>query len=66
MIQGFCRVIRKIVQEKYIRHLATMHHSSRRTRNLKRYPSRSVWTPREQQSHCSQSFSCRVLLAHSH
>jgi hypothetical protein len=43
-----------------------MRHSSRRTRNLKRYPRRSVWTPREQQSHCSQSFSCRVLLAHSH
>jgi hypothetical protein len=41
-IQGFRRVIRKIIQEKYIRRLATMRHSSRRARNLKRYPRRSV------------------------
>jgi ribonuclease HI len=45
-IQGFCRVARKIIQEKYIRHLATMRHSSRKARNLKRYPRKSVWTSR--------------------
>jgi hypothetical protein len=43
-IQGFCHVTRKIIQEKYNMHLATMHHSSRRARNLKGYPCRSMWT----------------------
>jgi hypothetical protein len=35
MIQGFRRVTRKIVQEKYNGRPATMRHSSRRTRNIK-------------------------------
>jgi ribonuclease HI len=45
-IQGFCRLARKIIQEKYNRCLATMRHSSRRARNLKGHPRRSMWTPR--------------------
>jgi ribonuclease HI len=41
-IQGFRRVARKIIQEKYNRRLATMRHSSRRARNLKGYPRRGM------------------------
>jgi hypothetical protein len=44
MIQGFRRVIRKIIQEKYNRRLATMRHFSRRARYLKGHPRRSMWT----------------------
>jgi hypothetical protein len=66
MIQGFCRVARKIIQEKHNRCVAMVRYSSRRTRNFKRHPRRGMWTSRQQQSHCNQSFSCRILLAHSH
>jgi hypothetical protein len=65
-IQGFRHVTRKIIQEKYNRRVATVRYSSRRIRNLKGHPRRGMWTSRQQQSHCSQSFSCRILLAHSH
>jgi hypothetical protein len=44
MIQGFRRVARGVIQEKYNRRLTTMRHPSRRARNLKRYPRRSMWT----------------------
>jgi ribonuclease HI len=47
MIQGFHRVTRKIVQEKYNRRIAMMRHPSRRTGNLKGHPRRSVWTSRQ-------------------
>jgi hypothetical protein len=45
-VKGFRRVTRKTIQEEYNRHLATTRHSSRRARNLKRYPCRSMWTSR--------------------
>jgi ribonuclease HI len=65
-IQGFHRVARKIIQEKYNRRFATVRYSSRRTKNLKGHPRGGMWASRQQQSHCSQSFSCRILLAYSH
>jgi hypothetical protein len=42
-IQGFRRVTREAVQEKYNWRFTTMCHSSRRTINTKRYPCRSMW-----------------------
>jgi ribonuclease HI len=41
-IQGFCRVTREAVQEKYNRSFKTLCHSPRRTRNIKGYPRRSM------------------------
>jgi hypothetical protein len=37
----------KLYKKKYIRRPTTMRHSSRRTRNLKGYSCRSMWTSRE-------------------
>jgi hypothetical protein len=45
-IQGFFRIIGKIIQKKHIRRFAMMRHSSRRARNLKGYPRMSVCTSR--------------------
>jgi hypothetical protein len=45
-IQGFHRITRETIQEKYNGHPATMRHSSRRTGNIKRHPRRSMWTSR--------------------
>jgi hypothetical protein len=45
-IQGFCRVTREAVQEKYNGRPAKMRYSSRRTRNIKRHPHRSMQTSR--------------------
>jgi hypothetical protein len=47
MIQGFCRVTREAVQEKYNRSFAMMRHSSRRTGDTKRHPRRSMRTSRQ-------------------
>jgi hypothetical protein len=41
-IQGFHRVTSKIIQEKYNGCPATMRHPSRRARNLKGHPRRSL------------------------
>jgi hypothetical protein len=45
-IQGFRRVTRETIQEKYNGHPTTMRHSSRRIRNIKRHPRRSMRTSR--------------------
>jgi hypothetical protein len=45
-IQGFRHITRKTIQEKYNGRPATMRHSSRRTRNIKRHPRRSMRTSR--------------------
>jgi ribonuclease HI len=45
-IQGFRRVTRETIQEKHNGHPAAMRHSSRRTRNIKRHPRRSMRTSR--------------------
>jgi hypothetical protein len=65
-IQGFRRVARKIIQEKYNRRFAMVRYSSRRIRNLKGHPRRGMWASRLQQSHCSQSLSCSFLLAYNY
>jgi hypothetical protein len=39
-------VLQGKLYEKYNMHLATICHSSRRAKNLKGYPRRSVWTSR--------------------
>jgi hypothetical protein len=41
-IQGFCRVAREAVKEKYNWHFTTLHHSPGRTRNIKGYSRRSM------------------------
>jgi hypothetical protein len=41
-IQGFCRVTREAVQEKYNWRFTMLHHSPGRTRNIKGYPRRSI------------------------
>jgi hypothetical protein len=46
MIQGFHRIIRETIQEKYNGHPTTMRYSSRRTRDIKRHPRRTMWTSR--------------------
>jgi hypothetical protein len=46
MIQGFYRVTREAVQEKYNERPAMMRYSSRRTRNIKIHPRRSMRTSR--------------------
>jgi ribonuclease HI len=46
MIQGFRRITRETIQEKYNGRPATMPHSSRRTKNIKRHPRRSMRTSR--------------------
>jgi ribonuclease HI len=43
IIQGFRHVARKTIQEKHNRRPTVMRHPSRRTRHIKRYPSKSVW-----------------------
>jgi hypothetical protein len=45
-IQGLRRITRETIQEKYNGYPATMRHSSRRTRNIKRHPRRSMRTSR--------------------
>jgi hypothetical protein len=44
MIQGLCRITRETIQEKYNRRPAMMCHSSRRTKNIKGHPRRSMRT----------------------
>jgi hypothetical protein len=46
MIQGFRHITRETIQEKYNRRPATMRYSSRRIRNIKRHPHRSMRTSR--------------------
>jgi hypothetical protein len=41
-IQGFCRVTREAVQEKYNCHFTTLRHSPGGTKNIKIYPCRSM------------------------
>jgi hypothetical protein len=41
-IQGFCRVTREAVQEKYNMSFTMLRHSPGRTRNTKGYPRRSM------------------------
>jgi hypothetical protein len=46
MIQGFRRITRETIQEKYNGHPPMMRHSSRRTRNIKIHLRGSMRTSR--------------------